>query len=601
MQKDFPWNPGRKAVLPFFFFSCFFCLSAQDFTGLGRRRPLVLSGSLGTQCSSRFSADPSFSDPFSYRVDLQLNPVVYGFSMPVSLSFADSRLSYSQPFSRLSFHPSYKWVKAYLGRTSMDMHPYGLSGHPFDGAGISLQPDRFPLRFKVMYGRLSKARIPDTLPGEGDSPSASAYGRTAYAFKLDFVHKRQRVGVHFFRAVDNGNSLPERFRQLSPQGNAVLGIDFSFLPYPDMCFFGQAALSAHASDLRRKTTEGSPWEEKVFSGLLPSRPATGLSTACKLGFSFKGLRLSYERIDPGYLSMGAYYFNQDFENLVLAFSHSFSVVDFRTELGWQHDGLHRRGTGRTDRIVGSVSLNWRINTAMSTSASYSNFTSYTQMKPVDLVRPDDPFFQDPDTLPFRQVSQQAQYTFLFRSESGPGPGQEAGLDFSYQSSRLTLQEMFSDYFYASLRHALLFGDDYRLQTSLNMSACLDRQGAGRLPVRYGIGPAVILSKSFFERVLQLTGTTSYYWDVSGKKAGSGIWGVRLNASYTLKKDHRFDLGLSSRLCSVFGPEAGSSGKNRVEFQAVVGYRYRFHMDPFSGKGKKEKLGKKGMDIPTERQ
>ena len=131
---------------------------AQDFTDIGKRKPFVLSGSVGAQASTRLNTQAAYSDPFSYLLNVQLNPVIYGFSMPVSVSFADNRFSYSQPFSRFSIQPTYKWITGYLGRTSMDMHPYGLSGHQFDGVGISLQPSNFPLKFMAMYGRLEKAR-----------------------------------------------------------------------------------------------------------------------------------------------------------------------------------------------------------------------------------------------------------------------------------------------------------------------------------------------------------------------------------------------------------------------------------------------------------
>lgn len=558
---------------------------AQDFTDIGKRKPFVLSGSVGAQASTRLNTQAAYSDPFSYLFNLQLNPVIYGFSMPVSVSFADNRFSYSQPFSRFSIQPTYKWITAYLGRTSMDMHPYGLSGHQFDGVGISLQPSNFPLKFMAMYGRLEKARADSGGARENSFQTLSSYKRSGYAFKVDFEHKGQKVGVHFFRAADKTSSLPAWAREnMAPQANNVLALDFSFTLYKDLYLQGQTGFSHYISDLSAEKT-----------GRHHRNPSASWSSAVKAGLAYKWLNLAYERISPEYRTMGAYYFNQDFENLVLSFAHTFSFADVRAEIGWQHDDLKATQQNRTDRVVGSAYANFRINEHFTTSASYSNFTSYTQSKPVDLTRPDDPFVQDFDTVPFRQISQQAQWVFGFRTSPQAKVAQEAGVDFSYQSSRLSLQQDFSDYLYGNLRHSIVLGGDYRLQSALSVSTRLDRLQGRRQPLRYGIGPSVSLSRSFFEKTLLASASCSYYIDVYGKQAESGIWGMRLNLSYTLKKAHHFDFNLSTRLNNAFRElsalENSSARKTNFEFQAMVGYRYQFSVDPFV----KKKNAKKPTD------
>lgn len=559
-------------------------LKAQDFTDIGKRKPFVLSGSVGAQASTRLNTQAAYSDPFSYLFNLQLNPVVYGFSMPISVSFADNRFSYSQPFSRFSIQPTYKWITAYIGRTSMEMHPYGLSGHQFDGVGISLQPAGFPLKFMAMYGRLEKARADSVGARENSFQPLSSYKRSGYAFKADFEHKGQKVGVHFFRAADKASSLPAWARKnMAPQANNVVALDFSFTLYKDLYLQGQAGFSHYISDLSAEKTGRNHRHN----------PSASWSTALKAGLAYKWLNLAYERISPEYRTMGAYYFNQDFENLVLSFAHTFSFVDLRAEIGWQHDDLKASKQNRTDRVVGSAYANFRINENFTTSANYSNFTSYTQSKPIDLTRPDDPFVQDFDTVPFRQISQQAQWVFTFRTSPQARRAQEAGVDFSYQSSRLSVQQDFSDYLYGNLRHSIVLNGDYRLQSALSVSTRLDRRQGQKQPLRYGIGPSVSLSKSFLEKTLLASASCSYYIDMCAKQAESGIWGMRLNLSYTLKKAHHFDLNLSTRLNNAFrdvaAAEATATRKNNFEFQAMVGYRYQFSVDPFARKKNTKKL------------
>lgn len=561
-------------------------LSAQDFTGIGKRKPFFFSGTVGAQGSVRLNSDGN-TDPFAYLVSAQLNPVVYGFSLPLSLSFADSRFSYAQPFSRISFTPSYKWVKAYLGRTSMDMHPYGLAGHQFDGAGIQLESGRFPVHFSAMYGRLLKARHADTLTGEskfllpGYIPAH--YKRTGFAFKVGFSHREQQLALHFFRAGDHRKSLPEDWRMhVSPQQNAVLALDFSFELYKGLSLKGQAGVSALTADTRAEKEKKKGLWGGLMRPFVSQRSSTSLSTAYKLQLAYKGISVAYERIGPDYSSLGAAYFNRDFENVVLAFTHTFKKLALNAELGWQRDDLKNIKSSRMNRIVGSAYVNYKVDERFTLTASYSNFTMHTQMKPVDLGRPDDPLIYNPDTVSYRQIAQQASLGLDFCTRPGARYRQQGGVEFSYQSSREKTQKTFSDYFYAAVRHGIDLNGAYRLQSSVNFSTCIDRMGKSRATFNYHIGPSVTCAKAFFDKTLNLLAGVSYYLEMNGSKVAGGIAGLRLRTVYTLKKSHEFEMQLSGKLRSAFGSTARRSGQ---ELFVQASYRYRFNLDPFVKKGR----------------
>ncbi len=585
-------DPSRRSRVPFpgfsprirpFFLACtgFFLLSpaiGQDFTNIGKRKAFHLSGSLDLQGSSRFSDWNEMQDPFSYSISLRLNPSIYGISLPFSFHFADSRFSFTQPLSQLSFSPSYKWVQLHLGRTSMEMHPYGLSGHPFDGAGITLSPD-FPLHFSAMYGRLEKARQGDTAllasPHGYAESNLPSYKRTAYAFKVDFNHKGQQFALHFFRASDHAKSLAPAFQSYaSPQANAVWALDFSFKLYKDLRLSGQAGLSSHTSNLLEAKEKKRGILAGIMRPFLAQRASTSLHTAYKIGLGFKGFSLAYERISPGYETLGAYYFNRDFENVVLSFARNFNKWDVKADIGWQRDDLSKEKASRMDRLVGSAYLNYQIDERFRISASYSNFTTYTRLKPIDLTRPDEPWLQDPDTMAFRQIAQQAQFGFAFNTSSQALHPQQAGIDISYQSSREQSQQTFNDYIYASLQHGILIAGEYQLQSALNFSTGIDRTAAGPASTNYSLGPSVVVSKSFFKKSLRTSGGLNYYWDMQGKQNQGSVAGLRLRGSYTLQKVHVFDLQIHTRL--RFSSSGTGIGK---ELHIVAGYHYNFELDP----------------------
>lgn len=555
--------------------------SAQDFTGIGKRSPFSLSGNVGAQASSRLNSSGG-SEPFAYLVSVGLNPVVYGFSLPFSFSFADSRMSYAQPFSRLSFTPSYKWIKAYLGRTTMEMHPYGLSGHQFDGAGISLEPVSFPLRFSAMYGRLAKARKADTLgSGTADvfsSHALSNYKRTAFAFKLGFSHKRQQLDLHFFKARDHRRSLPGNLpEELSPEENVVLALDFAFDLYRGLTLKGQAGVSALTQDTRADKQRRKGFWNGLMRPFLASRSSTSFHTAFKVRLAYKGISVAYERVAPGYRTLGAAYFNQDFENAVVSFTHAFKKIDVSADLGWQRDDLENTKSSRMNRLVGSACVDYRIDERFALTASYSNFTMHTQTKPMELNRPDDPLVQDPDTVSYRQISQQASFGFNYRTGPHVRHEQHGGLEFSYQSSREKTQKLFSDYFYAALRHGIGLHDGYRLQGALNFSTRIDKPGDRKARFNYHVGPSLHGVKAFFDHTLNLSAHLGYYLDMDGSKTSGGIADLRLRAAYVFRKAHEFDLQLSGKLRSAFGSGAFKPGR---EFFVQAAYRYRFNYAPF---------------------
>ena len=87
--------------------------------------------------------------------------------------------------------------------------------------------------------------------------------------------------------------------------------------------------------------------------------------------------LEYKRIDPGYQSMGAYFFNNDLENIninqnVLLLN---SKMNLRASLGLQHDNLNNTKKYTSRRTVGAVNMSYQISQKFGLDANYNNFTT----------------------------------------------------------------------------------------------------------------------------------------------------------------------------------------------------------------------------------
>jgi hypothetical protein len=87
--------------------------------------------------------------------------------------------------------------------------------------------------------------------------------------------------------------------------------------------------------------------------------------------------LEYKRIDPGYQSLGAYFFNNDLENInvnqsILLFRNK---MNLRGSLGFQHDNLKHSKKYTSKRTIGSVNMSYQISQKFGVDANYNNFTT----------------------------------------------------------------------------------------------------------------------------------------------------------------------------------------------------------------------------------
>ncbi len=114
--------------------------------------------------------------------------------------------------------------------------------------------------------------------------------------------------------------------------------------------------------------------------------------------------LNYEHIDPDYKTLGAYFFNNDLENITLAPALRLlkGKLNLSVNSGFQHNNLDKTKFSTNQRFITSGNISYAPTQKLMLNAVYSNFTSYTSIRPVT-----DPYYQrsPADTLNFYQLSQ----------------------------------------------------------------------------------------------------------------------------------------------------------------------------------------------------
>jgi hypothetical protein len=179
-------------------------VSAQSLESIGQEKPLRITGGISAnQIFYAAGGMDSRRDPYSYFLSGNLNFDLYGWSVPLSFSFSNQKLSFQQPFNQYGLHPTYKWITGHIGYVSMNFSPYTLSGHLFKGVGIELAPAG-KFTYSAMYGRLQKAVEADT---SAEAAGEAAFRRMGYGFKVGYRNGGDYANAILFRAKDEASSL----------------------------------------------------------------------------------------------------------------------------------------------------------------------------------------------------------------------------------------------------------------------------------------------------------------------------------------------------------------------------------------------------------
>lgn len=366
-------------------------VQAQDLDNFGsrtlekvRNSPLRLNGGLSANSIFYASNGRESREPFTYFLQGFLNVTWLSFTMPVSYSLTnqESQLGYETPFkfNRISLHPKYKWIQSHIGDVAMTFSPYTLNGHQFTGAGVELTPEG-GFSLSAITGRLLQATEDDEQP-----QTLPAFRRMGYGTKLGWQNQNYRVGLIGFYVKDEINSItsiPEA-KGITPKENLVISLDGQVTLAKHYTIDAEFASSAITQYLRAATLEDTG--EGITGLFIQNRGSTAFYNAFRVGFAMQlesmQVGLGYERIDPGYETLGAYFFNNDFENITLNASRPFFNNKFNLSfnIGYQTDNLDNQKLQATNRFVGSINATLQATDKINITGSYSNFSTFTNQR-----------------------------------------------------------------------------------------------------------------------------------------------------------------------------------------------------------------------------
>ena len=508
--------------------------------------PIVATnGGISMSHISNFSPDSNSQlNPYSYYISGNLNTSFFGVvNVPVSFAYTNNQATgnVSQPFNRFSLSPSYKWITTHMGYSSMTFSPYTLAGHEFMGGGVELTPPDMPFKFAAMYGRLRKAVYPDTL---GSDPS---YRRMGGGFKIDYQNKFIDAGFNVFKAKDDESSL--QFGEndtlfVKPEDNICSSISVNLKLIENLVFSVEYAVSAFNNDISRNDSVNSIIGDPFLEGNEENTVHHAYKASISQSSKFGQIGATYEKVSPNYRTLGAYYFNNDFENITANLSTSIKQrVNLSVDAGYQRDNLSNQKTNSSSRFIYSINASSSITKRLNLAASLSNLQTYVHIRDIYSQVTQTNQFQNLDTLSFTQINTTESVNANYILQSSKEQRQSINASFTFQKAS-EQQENVDTYTGNKIYNSSLSYQFSRVPQRINLATTVNHN--------YNMMPEMTLSvmtynisiqKAFLEKLkAAIIGT--YSNSSNQETTVANIYNIRFTTGYTFLKQHNVNLSMA---------------------------------------------------------
>ena len=353
---------------------------AQDLTNIKDIKPFSIEGNIGLNSSyyNNFGTIPNRQSPFGFGLYANATISLYGISMPFSFNwYSNEKGGFTQPFNQFGISPTYKWLTLHLGYRNVSFSEYTLNGYTFLGVGLEARPGKF--RLGAIYGKFNQNSEYDLLMVD----SIPKLTRTGWAAKIGYGTNERFVDISILRIGDNTNNLSDSIINLAPTTpaqNLAFGVTSKFKITSKLFFNfdGSTSIFTYNRMVTPSTQEGLLG---IAGHLMTINNTTEYHHAIKAGLNYRFSTntisgIEYRRIDPGFSSMGSYFFNNDLEMITLNQTVSFlkNKITARASIGYQHDNLNKIKNKTSNRLIGSLTGNYNINKNWAVDLTYSNFS-----------------------------------------------------------------------------------------------------------------------------------------------------------------------------------------------------------------------------------
>ncbi len=561
---------------------------SQTLDKIGTKEMFKVSGGLGYNMNFMDSyGGIAVPQPFNWGLTGNVNLSILDVSLPFSISFNNRGKSYTQPTNFVAVHPSYKKFKSHIGNISMTFSPYTFSGLMVAGAGVEYATGAW--KFQTIGGRFKK-RI--EYSSEINNTQTMGYGRYGGAFLVGFDKKGYSIQLIAMKAKDNARTLLQTpsTATVNPMDNIATAVKVKATLIKSLTLDGEISNSIVARNTFLDPTVNETFWKKAQSRLVQTNGGTDVYTALNTSLNYKfkvfGIGAKYERIDPGYTSLGGQFFNNDMENWTLTPSANLlkGKLNVNGSFGLQRNNLENTVASASKRWVGNVSISSQPIKNLSISANYSNFSSFSKRNPAA-----DPFYTIlADTLNMYQISSSvsgnASYSF----------GKKAK-----QSTNISINRSVSQNITGRLQDAAAFG--YQVEDGISSAPNISTSGVwshsfqfskSKISLGYTVnanfvesinsksqqfGPGMQLAIPLKKPKMNLSFGATYNQSYSNEVLNSHVMNVRFGTGYSPelwdKKYGACSMNLSAGFVERFSTDKTKS--NQGNLNVLFGVNYSF--------------------------
>jgi hypothetical protein len=508
-----------------------------------------ITGGINASTTFSFGDAGALRDPFVYALNGNINLSFLSVNIPVNFSYTNAGFSYSYQYPRLprrlAIHPKYKWIQAHIGDFSMNFSPYTMNGFQLTGAGVDLQP-KGNWKYSAFYGRFQKA-VPFK---EGNGNTLAAYKRMGAGIKLAYNEQKLQTALSVIRINDLQHSLDIKPDSLHiyPRANIAFGLENKYKITRSLQVDVEVGLSYLTNDTRAAKDSAQPGFHKVIGLLSKVNASTNVYKALKGGISYSlgssTVGVGYERIDPGYQTLGAYYFANDLENITANFAQQLfkNKLNLSANVGLQKDDLNGEKTGSNRRTVMAVNASVNAGKSFTSSLSYSNFQTFTNIKPqfqyINQLTP----YDNLDTLNYRQLSQTANANFNFMLRSDTVKSKILNINLSFQDSYdeqggIISKGNASQFYNLAISYSIVLIPK-NLNIGYGFNGTYNTIGINNMITA---GPSVMIGKLFFDKKLRTNLSVAYNVSMQQKVKQQQVVSGRYTVGYTVFKKHQINL------------------------------------------------------------
>ncbi|AXI99381.1 hypothetical protein CYPRO_0094 [Cyclonatronum proteinivorum] len=344
-------------------------------------------------------------EPLGGLATANLNFSVLGFSSGLNIRYSTDNSRLRQDMNEVSFNGGWRWVQLAAGDVSPGLNRYSLRGTRIRGAHLELTPGA--LRLEAAGGRVNRrvTGLDDSESAFGRSALRQSYERWLYAGRLGLGRKN---GNHFYLGVvyawDEDEELPEieggRPRP-RPEENLLVSPDFQ-LSFFDRRFQieAQNAVSVFSRDTRAEALDlseaGLPsFLEGIFTPRTSTRVNFATQVQSRIDLSPLNLNLGFERIQPGFRSMGLRNVNDDMQNITVQPQLRLlqGRLNLSTNMRFGRDNILNQRTATQRRTDFGLNAQTQITNNFSLSAGYNRLVNRTE---ISAPAGDDPTFDYPE-------------------------------------------------------------------------------------------------------------------------------------------------------------------------------------------------------------